>query len=151
MGPYLARRSTDNIPAGAISIFFLSTGIPLVFVNNRLSFWPQCGHDSFSTVGWDLFELADSMNSLLLKATLTSFYPCWHFGQTPNNACAQEALFRIGLGRCPVYKNGNSSSTLAVIGRLHQPSPFNLDALFAVSFHLLQPFIPVGDKIIWQR
>jgi hypothetical protein len=40
----------------------------------------------------DPFGLADSLNSLLLKATLTSFYPCDRFGQTPNNACAKEAL-----------------------------------------------------------
>jgi hypothetical protein len=45
----------------------------------------------------DAFELADSLNSLLLKATLTSFYPCDRFGPAPNNACANLALVRIGL------------------------------------------------------
>ena len=82
----------------------------------------------------DAFGLADSLKSLLLKATLTSFYPCDRVGPAPNIACAKSALVRIGFGRRPVYKNGNSSSTLAEIERLHQPLAFNLDACLLYLF-----------------
>jgi hypothetical protein len=45
----------------------------------------------------DAFGLADSLKSLLLIATLTSFYPCDRVGPAPNIACAKSALVRIGL------------------------------------------------------